>query len=51
MDHLFYAADPEKNCEMEETLCILEEGFKSAGEYKVCIVLWLLVQHIPLPRT
>ncbi|XP_035023864.2 leucine-rich repeat-containing protein 9 isoform X1 [Hippoglossus stenolepis] len=34
LDHLFYAADPEKNCEMEEILCILEEGFKSAGQYK-----------------
>nr|XP_033499540.1 leucine-rich repeat-containing protein 9 [Epinephelus lanceolatus] len=34
LDHLFYVADPEKNDEKEEILCILEEGFKTAEQYK-----------------
>ncbi|XP_059209989.1 leucine-rich repeat-containing protein 9 isoform X3 [Centropristis striata] len=34
LEHLFYIADPEKNCEKEEILCILEEGFKTAEQYK-----------------
>ncbi|KAM9842946.1 leucine-rich repeat-containing protein 9 [Aulostomus maculatus] len=34
LEHLFYIADPEKTDEKEELLCILEEGFKSAKEYK-----------------
>ncbi|XP_029973525.1 leucine-rich repeat-containing protein 9 [Salarias fasciatus] len=33
LDYLFYTADPEK-CEREETLCILEEGFKTAEQLK-----------------
>uniref|UniRef100_A0A8C9XFC8 Leucine rich repeat containing 9 n=1 Tax=Sander lucioperca TaxID=283035 RepID=A0A8C9XFC8_SANLU len=33
LEHLFYIADPEKNRE-EDILCILEEGFKTAEQYK-----------------
>ncbi|AWP16505.1 putative leucine-rich repeat-containing protein 9-like [Scophthalmus maximus] len=34
LDHLFYAADPEKTCEKEDILGILEEGFKTADQYE-----------------
>ncbi|XP_019940178.2 leucine-rich repeat-containing protein 9 isoform X2 [Paralichthys olivaceus] len=34
LEHLFYVVDPEENNAMEEILCILEEGFKSAEQYK-----------------
>ncbi|XP_054470363.1 leucine-rich repeat-containing protein 9 [Anoplopoma fimbria] len=34
LEHLFYIADPEKNCEREEILSILEEGFKTTEQYK-----------------
>ncbi|XP_039994007.1 leucine-rich repeat-containing protein 9 isoform X3 [Xiphias gladius] len=34
LDHLFYGADPENKSEKEEILCILEEGFKTAEQYK-----------------
>uniref|UniRef100_UPI0037E8E735 leucine-rich repeat-containing protein 9 n=1 Tax=Semicossyphus pulcher TaxID=241346 RepID=UPI0037E8E735 len=34
LEHLFYVADPEDNNEKEEILCILEEGFKTAEDYK-----------------
>ncbi|XP_070698683.1 leucine-rich repeat-containing protein 9 [Pempheris klunzingeri] len=34
LEHLFYVTDPEINCEKEETLSILEEGFKTAEQYK-----------------
>ncbi|XP_028251518.1 leucine-rich repeat-containing protein 9 [Parambassis ranga] len=33
LEYLFYTSDPEK-CEKEETLCILEEGFKTAKQQK-----------------
>ncbi|XP_029316164.1 leucine-rich repeat-containing protein 9 [Cottoperca gobio] len=32
LEHLFYAADPERNSEKEDILCILEEGFRTAAE-------------------
>ncbi|XP_056250018.1 leucine-rich repeat-containing protein 9 isoform X2 [Seriola aureovittata] len=34
LEHLFYIAETEKNSEKEELLCILEEGFKTAEQYK-----------------
>uniref|UniRef100_A0A3Q1ARH7 Leucine rich repeat containing 9 n=1 Tax=Amphiprion ocellaris TaxID=80972 RepID=A0A3Q1ARH7_AMPOC len=34
LEYLFYVADPEQ-CEKKETLCILEEGFKTAQQHKV----------------
>uniref|UniRef100_A0A3Q1F6L8 Leucine rich repeat containing 9 n=1 Tax=Acanthochromis polyacanthus TaxID=80966 RepID=A0A3Q1F6L8_9TELE len=34
LEYLFYVADPEQ-CEKKETLCILEEGFKTAPQHKV----------------
>ncbi|KAA8582195.1 hypothetical protein FQN60_008935 [Etheostoma spectabile] len=34
LEHLFYIADPKKNSK-EDILCILEEGFKTAEQYKV----------------
>ncbi|KAG7238506.1 hypothetical protein INR49_030779 [Caranx melampygus] len=34
LEHLFYAADPEKNSEREDIFCILEEGFKTTEQYK-----------------
>ncbi|XP_051237082.1 leucine-rich repeat-containing protein 9 isoform X1 [Dicentrarchus labrax] len=34
LEHLFYTADPEKGSEKEEILCIVEEGFKTAEQYK-----------------
>ncbi|XP_074516923.1 leucine-rich repeat-containing protein 9 isoform X1 [Sebastes fasciatus] len=34
LEHLFYVADPEKNSEKENILCILEEGFKTAKQYE-----------------
>ncbi|XP_035529277.1 leucine-rich repeat-containing protein 9 [Morone saxatilis] len=34
LEHLFYTADPEKGSEREEILCIVEEGFKTAEQYK-----------------
>lgn len=37
LEHLFYVADPEKNDEKQEILSIIEEGFKTAENYKVCI--------------
>uniref|UniRef100_A0A8D3DG26 Leucine rich repeat containing 9 n=1 Tax=Scophthalmus maximus TaxID=52904 RepID=A0A8D3DG26_SCOMX len=40
LDHLFYAADPEKTCEKEDILGILEEGFKTADQYEVCLKCW-----------
>uniref|UniRef100_A0A3P8UAJ0 Leucine rich repeat containing 9 n=1 Tax=Amphiprion percula TaxID=161767 RepID=A0A3P8UAJ0_AMPPE len=33
LEYLFYVADPEQ-CEKKETLCILEEGFKTAQQHK-----------------
>ncbi|XP_022077491.2 leucine-rich repeat-containing protein 9 isoform X1 [Acanthochromis polyacanthus] len=33
LEYLFYVADPEQ-CEKKETLCILEEGFKTAPQHK-----------------
>lgn len=41
LEYLFYVADPEKNNRKEEILCIIEEGFKTAEQYKVCILLQL----------
>ncbi|XP_038584816.1 leucine-rich repeat-containing protein 9 isoform X3 [Micropterus salmoides] len=34
LEHLFYIADSEKNSEKEDILCIVEEGFKTAQQYK-----------------
>ncbi|TNN84206.1 Leucine-rich repeat-containing protein 9 [Liparis tanakae] len=34
LEHLFSIADPEKNSEMEDMLCILEEGFKTTKQNK-----------------
>ncbi|XP_056283145.1 leucine-rich repeat-containing protein 9 isoform X3 [Pseudoliparis swirei] len=34
LEHLFSIADPEKNSEMEDILCILEEGFKTTKQNK-----------------
>ncbi|XP_071353639.1 leucine-rich repeat-containing protein 9 isoform X2 [Trachinotus anak] len=34
LEHLFYIADPEKTSEKEDIMCILEEGFKTAEQYK-----------------
>ncbi|XP_026195346.1 leucine-rich repeat-containing protein 9 isoform X2 [Anabas testudineus] len=34
LEHLFYVADPEKTNEKEDILCILEDGFKTAQNYK-----------------
>uniref|UniRef100_A0A4W6FKF0 Leucine rich repeat containing 9 n=1 Tax=Lates calcarifer TaxID=8187 RepID=A0A4W6FKF0_LATCA len=34
LEHLFYITDPEKFSERAEILCILEEGFKTAEQYK-----------------
>ncbi|GLD62379.1 leucine-rich repeat-containing protein 9-like protein, partial [Lates japonicus] len=34
LEHLFYITDPEKFSEREDILCILEEGFKTAEQYK-----------------
>ncbi|XP_070776726.1 leucine-rich repeat-containing protein 9 [Enoplosus armatus] len=34
LEHLFYIADPQKNSEKEDILCILEEGFKTAKQHK-----------------
>uniref|UniRef100_A0A671WDQ5 Leucine rich repeat containing 9 n=1 Tax=Sparus aurata TaxID=8175 RepID=A0A671WDQ5_SPAAU len=38
LEYLFYTADPEKNNEKEDILRIVEEGFKAAEQYKVCIL-------------
>ncbi len=35
MEYLFYVPDPEHTCESDETLPILENGFKTADAYKV----------------
>ncbi|XP_040916935.1 leucine-rich repeat-containing protein 9 [Toxotes jaculatrix] len=34
LEHLFYIADPEITKETEEILCILEDGFRTAEQYK-----------------
>uniref|UniRef100_A0A3Q3QI70 Leucine rich repeat containing 9 n=1 Tax=Monopterus albus TaxID=43700 RepID=A0A3Q3QI70_MONAL len=34
LEYLLYAADPEKNCEKENVLCIVEEGFNTAEQHK-----------------
>ncbi|XP_041810349.1 leucine-rich repeat-containing protein 9 [Chelmon rostratus] len=34
LEHFFYISDPEKSTEKEEILAILEEGFKTADQYK-----------------
>ncbi|KAI3367720.1 hypothetical protein L3Q82_026558, partial [Scortum barcoo] len=34
LEHLFYIPDPDKGSEKEEILSILEEGFKTAKQYK-----------------
>lgn len=43
LEYLFYTADPEKNNEKEDILRIVEEGFKAAEQYKVCVLLQLFV--------
>uniref|UniRef100_A0A671WDP9 Leucine rich repeat containing 9 n=1 Tax=Sparus aurata TaxID=8175 RepID=A0A671WDP9_SPAAU len=56
LEYLFYTADPEKNNEKEDILRIVEEGFKAAEQYKVCILLQFLfynyttTQHDKRPR-
>uniref|UniRef100_A0A8C4GVW8 Leucine rich repeat containing 9 n=1 Tax=Dicentrarchus labrax TaxID=13489 RepID=A0A8C4GVW8_DICLA len=49
LEHLFYTADPEKGSEKEEILCIVEEGFKTAEQYKVCILMLLLLLEFKIP--
>lgn len=39
LEYLFYVADPEKNCEKEDILYIVENGFKTAQQYKVWTLL------------
>uniref|UniRef100_A0A7N6A1T7 Leucine rich repeat containing 9 n=1 Tax=Anabas testudineus TaxID=64144 RepID=A0A7N6A1T7_ANATE len=43
LEHLFYVADPEKTNEKEDILCILEDGFKTAQNYKVLLANFSLL--------
>lgn len=43
LEYLFYTTDPEKNNEKEDILRIVEEGFKAAEQYKVCVLPQLFV--------
>lgn len=35
LDHLYYVTDPEKHGGKEDIMCIVEEGFWTAEQYKV----------------
>uniref|UniRef100_A0A669B307 Leucine rich repeat containing 9 n=1 Tax=Oreochromis niloticus TaxID=8128 RepID=A0A669B307_ORENI len=53
LEYLFYVVDPEK-CEKDETLQILQEGFKTTEQQKVCVLperMHSLLSHIFIPLT
>uniref|UniRef100_A0A7N8YRZ6 Leucine rich repeat containing 9 n=1 Tax=Mastacembelus armatus TaxID=205130 RepID=A0A7N8YRZ6_9TELE len=43
LEYLFYVDDPDKNTENEDILSIVEDGFKTAEQYKV-----LLYSYVPI---